>query len=244
VKHCVTPQMQDELREQLALLGLDVRESDQDRALSFLLAILKANEQINLTRITVVDEAIRLHLVDSLAALPELGLSPDGPVLDLGSGGGFPGVPLAIASARRVVLLDSVTKKGTAVAGVLAGLRDEEFRVAVESGRAEEFALNHAGEFAAVLARAVAPLPALVELASPLLMTGGTLIALKGCPDPAERASGAAAARVVGMRETNWRQFELPNGGETRVIVMYTRIGEPKIRLPRRIGLAQHSPLA
>lgn len=223
--------------------GVIVREDVAAQILSYLRAILLANRSLNLTRIADDSSAVRLHIVDSLMAIPEVDAAPDGRLLDMGSGGGFPGVPLAVASGRRSVLLDSTEKKMKAVAAALVECRLGS-EVDVVTARAEEYALREPGAFAVVTARAVAPLAALVELAAPLLRENGVLIALKGAPDSRERADGSATARVVGLREIGWREFQLPGGAEKRTIVSYRRTGNPKVRLPRRVGLAQHSPLA
>lgn len=239
VKH---PEEVANLTRQLADLRIEVRAEALDNMVEYVLLLLESNKRINLTRITSVDDALRLHIADSLTALPFLAEAPDGPVLDLGSGGGFPGVPIALASSRHVVLLDSVGKKAAAVTAVLAGLEDAP-GIDVQAGRAEEFALGHGEQYAVVVARAVAPLPSLVELAAPLLMDQGLLIALKGCPEPAERESGAAVGRMVGLSEVACAEFALA-AGEQRTIVVYRKTGSAKVVLPRRTGLAQHNPLA
>jgi 16S rRNA (guanine527-N7)-methyltransferase len=204
--------------------------------------MLEVNQVINLTRITQRESAVRMHLLDALMALPELLEAAEGPILDLGSGGGIPGVPLAFATGRETVLLDSVSKKGRAVQGILKS-EFPDSRISVSPERAEEHARTCAGRYAAVVARAVAPLPSLVELAAPLLLSGGTLIALKGVPDADELASGRRVAELTGMYEAGVRRTTLPGGEERRTIVSYTKSGASKVRLPRRSGLAQHSPL-
>lgn len=238
----------DELDERLVSeatqLGLSVSTGAREMAIRYLAGVLDANRTINLTRIVDPWAAVHLHLLDSLAAMSEVESAPEGRVLDLGTGGGFPGVPLAIATGRRFTLLDSVAKKGAAIQRVLSEVGVDASIVRVESGRAEELAARSPGAFAAVVARAVAPLPSLVELAAPLLVPQGLLIALKGCPEISERESGAAVGRIVGMSEHAWRVFCLPGGGEDRTIVTYVKDGSSKVRLPRRTGLAQRSPLA
>jgi len=244
VKHRVPAGLGDIFASELDELGIGVTAMQQEWMLQYLMALLDMNTRINLTRITDPESAVRLHLVDSLAALPELSTAPAGDVLDIGSGGGFPGVPLAAVSGREFVLLDSVAKKVTAVASVLDALPSPGSAIAVSPERAEDVARSDPRRFAAVVARAVAPLPSLVELAAPVLMDGGVLIALKGSPEPEEYASGLAAAKLVGMTEQTRRELTLPRGGEVRTIVMYSRTGPSSVTLPRRTGLAQNSPLA
>ena len=227
----------------LAQAGISVAEAAQAEMLAYLRAVLIANAAVNLTAIDEFDSALRLHIVDSLVALPELLESPSGVMLDLGSGGGFPGVPLMLATGRRVVLLDSVKKKGAAVSALL----QETLRgrpIEVMSERAEDHSKRHGARYAVVVARAVAPLASILELASPLLCSGGMLVALKGSPEDSEVTSGARVASIVGFGRLSMRQVTLPGGSERRTIVSANKIRESKIPLPRRNGLAQKSPLA
>jgi 16S rRNA (guanine527-N7)-methyltransferase len=209
----------------------------------YLESLLDANERLNLTRVTDPRAAVRLHLVDSLIALPELHEAPTGVMLDLGSGGGFPGVPLALAAGRPAVLMDSVKKKTSAVTEVLLRTLPAS-QIVVVSERAEDHARLHAGEYSAVLARAVAPLAALLELASPLLRMGGVFVALKGVPQPEEMIAGEKVATMTGFGSLRVRRLVLPGGEERRTVVSAEKIGGATIRLPRRNGLAQRSPLA
>lgn len=208
---------------------------------SYLLAVLEANETTNLTRVTDLDEAQRLHILDSLTALPEVNAAPAGSLCDMGSGGGFPGVPLAIATGRRTTLIDSVGKKARIVSEILAS-QGLDTLIDTSSQRIEEYALTHRGDYAVVVARALAPLPVLIELAAPLLCEGGALVALKSRPSQDELDSAAKASHVCGLRLTSSRAFRLV-GTEQRVIFSYTRIGKASIRLPRKIGFAQKRPL-
>lgn len=223
-------------------LGVEMSADRVLRAVAYLIDILEVNQRINLTKVTDAKAAVRLHLLDSLAAAPELTAAPVGEVLDLGSGGGFPGVPLAILSGRRFVLLDSIGKKSAAVQEVLDCCPGRVL-ARTATARAEVMAVSSPGRFSAVVARAVSPLPSLVELAAPLLKRGGHLIVLKGRPSEVELASGLAVAGIAGMREVSRRAFSLPGGGEARTILTYAKVGEAKVLLPRRVGLAQHQPL-
>lgn len=222
---------------------LEIGPAVQDALMAYLDAIIEVNRSLNLTRITDPESGVRLHLVDSLLALPEVATAPAGPLLDIGTGGGFPGVPLCVATGRSGTLLDSVGKKARAVNAVLGELRIAE-GVSAAPERAEEHARSHRGEYAVVTARAVSELPSLVELAAPLLSQGGMLIALKGSPAPEELERGRLVGSKVGMREVSIRRQELPGEHERRCIVSYERCGHSAIKLPRRTGAAQNTPLA
>jgi len=240
VKHLST--RTSELASLCAELGLETTESVLKKLVRYLDAVLEANVTVNLTRITDPDQALRLHLLDSMTALPEVDSSPSGRMCDIGTGAGFPGVPIALVTGRKCVLLDSVRKKGDATARILAEL-ELGAGITVCHDRAEQHARTHSGEYAVVTARAVAPLASLVELAAPLLEVGGMLIALKGDPSAEEYSSGLEAAKVVGLSLESRRDFALPGGGEQRCVIAIRRTGHSRVELPRREGLAQHAPL-
>jgi 16S rRNA (guanine527-N7)-methyltransferase len=231
------------LRALCSEAGIELDDSALGLMVAYLDAIIEKNRSVNLTRISEPREALRLHLVDSLLALPEVSISLEGTLLDLGTGGGFPGAPLCIASKRRGILLDSIGKKVTAVNEVLAavGLAGQ---VEAIASRAEE--LSHSGgqRFSVVTARAVSSLASLLELASPILEPGGVLIALKGVPTSEEVNAARAVAPLVGMAERSVRECVVPGGDERRTLIAYEKRGPGTIKLPRRIGLAQKSPLA
>jgi 16S rRNA (guanine527-N7)-methyltransferase len=199
-----------------------------------------ANALFNLTAIKE-DDWIWAHVIDSLSCIPEVSASIPGPMADLGSGGGFPGVPVAVATHREVVLVESVKKKAAFLANVMAVLA---LPGHVEPVRAEELALSEPRTFAVVTARALSGLASLVELASPLLKRGGRLVCLKGDPRAEELESGATAARMCGMALVGSRDVRLPISDAKRMIVVYERTGRSKVDLPRRTGLAQRQPLA
>jgi 16S rRNA (guanine527-N7)-methyltransferase len=224
-------------------LGVPIDPEALVQVVAYVEALIEANQRVNLTSISAPEEALRLHALDSLAAAPEVASAPAGTLLDVGSGGGIPGVPLALQSERNAVLLDSVRKKMAAVQVILdqMGLGAT---ISTEGARAEDHARSHRAAYAVVTTRAVSALNSLAELASPLLAEGGRFVALKGQPGAHELASGREVAEKVGMREVSVRRFLLPGGGEARTIVCYERVGRPLVALPRRTGLAQHHPLA
>jgi len=231
------------LHDELATLGIELGVTAQTQVIEHLQWVLDENTRVNLTAIKSPNEAVRLHAVDSLTALEEVELAPAGPLLDIGTGGGFPGIPLAIASGRDTTLLDSVGKKCSAIAGFLdrAGLGDS---VCVETARAEEFALRQRGKYSVVVMRAVSALPSIVELAAPLLSVSGVLVAMKARIDDDELRRGMKAGEIVGMVHAGTRTVVLPDGGEIRSIITFQRVGESSVPLPRRNGTAQKRPLA
>ena len=171
-----------ELAAGLARLGLPAGDDVVARLLRLLAELERWNRRINLTAVRDVDDMIGLHLMDSVAVRPLLaGRS----VLDVGTGAGFPGLPLAIVAPQLAfTLLDSNGKKISFVRHMIGdlGLGNA---VAVHA-RTEDYL--PAARFDTVVARAVAPLPRLVGLAGHLVADGGTLLALKGKYPAAELA--------------------------------------------------------
>jgi 16S rRNA (guanine527-N7)-methyltransferase len=206
--------------------------------------VLDTNKSIRLTAIHDKEDGIRLHILDSLLALTEFQDAPSGPALDIGTGGGYPGLPLAVATGRPVDLLDSVQKKARAIDDFLELKKFDLPKMSTIGLRAEELALTHAGYYSVILARAVSALPSLVELASPLLMQGGVLIAHKGPLDADELDRAVKVAHITGMKFVSDREYALPLGNEQRSVIVFEKIGKPEIDLPRRPGRAQRKPLA
>ena len=220
----------------------------QDDVLQFLYRhldyVLTTNSSIRLTAIHSKEEGERLHILDSLMVLPEVLSAPEGRMLDIGTGGGYPGIPLALAAERSVDLLDSVQKKARAIEDFVQRDYKGSLELRALGERAEELALSKPAYYSAVLARAVSSLPALVELSSPLLIMGGRLIAHKGPFDEGELERALVVADITGMRYLSKREYELPGGDEQRTVYVFEKSGEPSMDLPRRSGRAQRKPLA
>lgn len=217
--------------------------SKQEKILAeYLRAVLIANQAVNLTSVTSFEEGMLLHIEDSLAALEEVKAAPMGALVDLGSGGGFPGVPLAVASGRDTMLVDSTAKKMTAVEHILKTL--ELKHIATTAERVEELAIRNPRAFAVATARALASIPSLLELAAPLLQMNGQLIVYKGPGYEEElfRAQGLEAK--LGLRLTSARNFLLSDLETQRTILVFEKYAESEVTLPRRVGMAQKRPYA
>lgn len=217
-------------------------EQIQQQIDRYLELVLEVNKSINLTRIDSIEQAKVLHIEDSLSALPELCAAPKGLYGDLGSGGGFPGIPLAIASGRRTVLVDSVQKKMRALESVISdlGLSD---RITTYAGRIEDLGSEKRSSFSVLTARALSRLDSLLELSSPLLKKGGRLICYKARTADEELESSLAMQHLVGMELVSRRSFMLSDGETFRELLVFEKVGRSQIKLPRRVGLAQNKPI-
>lgn len=223
------PGYSDALDPALTALGITLTDAGRAAIDGHVRLLLAWTSAINLTAIRDPAAIAIRHVVDSLSGLAVLRERGIGRFVDLGSGGGFPGIPLAAAlPADRALLVDSIAKKvrflTTAIDAV--GLSD---RVAAEAVRSEDLAVTVAdrGQWPAVTARAVAPLAELIELAFPLLAPGGILVAWK-------RGDVAGPA---GLRE------ELAAAGRALAAIdPYGRIlvGSPASRSATVVDLAEH----
>lgn len=230
----------DEITNGLARMGISCGPGEAAALLVHLRLVDEANASFNLTAIAPGD-SVAMHVLDSAAAVPFLDAAPEGDFADLGSGAGFPGIPLAILTGRSVTLVESVKKKAAFLERAAAELR---LKATVQPVRAEELATERRGGYSAVTARALSSLPSLVELASPLLCVGGVLICLKGRPEDAELARGDAAAALCGMVRTETSAVLVPGIDAARTVVVFRRSGKSKLVLPRRNGMAQRQPIA
>lgn len=203
--------------------------------------VIEANKTTNITRISSPEEGMILHVEDSLAGLDEINAAPEGLYGDMGSGAGFPGIPLAIETGRPTILIDSVGKK----AKLLQEFADELGLEQVSSygGRLEELAMERPGEFSVLTARALSKLGSLMELATPLLKKGGRLICYKSHIEDQEIAHAIALEKKLGLKLVSDRDFYLSDGETYRRIVVFEKVKKPSIKLPRHVGYAQKKPL-
>jgi 16S rRNA (guanine527-N7)-methyltransferase len=227
------------LHEICAAVGLN---EEAERKLEALLQLL-AGDRSAPTSVRTPDEAVDAHVADSLSVLPLLSdhllLEP---IVDIGSGAGFPGLPLAVAFETAAVdLIESTSRKCHFIARAIEELEQQNARVVCE--RAEDWArVEGAERYGLAVARALAPLPTLVEYASPLLRQGGTLIAWKGARDPAEERASAAAAHVLGMNPESIHPVMPFPGTRHRHLHVLTKTAPTPAGIPRRPGLARKRP--
>ena len=238
VKHSDAIDAQD-LETALHAAGVQSTVAQRSMLVSHAQSVLHTNRTTNLTRIVQPTAVIRLHILDSLAFLPFV--SPlSGPLVDIGSGAGYPGVPIAVMTGLQVTLCEANRRKAAFLSSFVL---DQGLPARVFHGRAEDLARAEPEIYSTALARAVAGLPSLVELAAPLLAMGGCFIALKGEPSPDEVSAGSAAGALCGMAQKQDTPYVLQGGNERRRVIVYERVARPSVHLPRRVGMAQTKPL-
>ncbi len=230
--------MSDNLKTELAV--------EQQRAFrNYAALLLEWNAHTNLTAITDPLEIEVKHFLDSLTLLRAMRPAAGTRVVDVGSGAGFPGVPLKIVFPHISLTLVEATGKKAAFLEHLARelkLRD----VKVVNCRAEECGQDaaHRERYDLALARAVAAMPTLVEYLLPLCRVGGQCVAYKGEHAPQEAAQAENALRVLGGRLRQLVPVELPGVAETRYLVVIDKTAATPDKYPRRPGVPAKRPLA
>jgi 16S rRNA (guanine527-N7)-methyltransferase len=228
-----------ELREAVVRHGVG---ADAAGPLARLLAALRQEPDPHTT--VAAEDAVDVHVADSLVALEVEGLRRAARIADLGAGAGFPGLPLAVALPdAQVDLIESSRRKCAVIERLAAAAGVGNARVVC--ARAEDWAAGEGRDaYGAVCVRAVAQLPVLVEYAAPLLADRGLLVAWKGSRDPGEEARGEHAARIVGLEPLGERAVEPYPGSLNRHLHLYRKLSPTPARFPRRAGIAVKRPLA
>lgn len=205
--------------------------------------LVEVNKKVNLTRITQPREVMIKHFLDSLELLawcPSVG----GTLLDMGSGAGFPGIPLKIARPDLpVVLLESSRKKADFLKSAVALL--ELAGVKVLQARAEDLARRdeYRDSFALVVSRAVARLPVLLELCLPLTLPGGIFVAYKGPEAEKEAAEAGRALMELRARLNGLYRYSLPEDFGERTLLFFAKEGPTPDPYPRKAGIPEKRPL-
>jgi len=206
--------------------------------------LLEWNSRYNLTAIRDPQEIRARHFLDSLTCLIAMRGTPMERVIDVGSGAGFPGIPLKIACPdMQLTLLESIGKKADFCRQVVQSLNLK--AVSVISGRAETLgqASDHRQRYDWALARAVAVMPVLAEYLLPLVKIGGHALAMKGESAPVEAQSAENALRLLGGSLRQLIPVTLPSVVEERYLVVVDKTASTPAAYPRRVGIPAKRPL-
>jgi 16S rRNA (guanine527-N7)-methyltransferase len=214
--------------------------SAQQRQLASVLSLLETDEHAP-TAVRAPEEAARVHVADSLAALGVQALGKAQRVADLGSGAGFPGLALAVAlPSAEVSLIESQRRRCEFLERVCAAAEIENVRVVWT--RAEEWQAG-ASRNDVVVARALAPQTVVLEYAAPLLRSGGALIDWRGRRDEAAEDEADRAAALLGLSREEVRRVIPFEGADDHHLHVFVKTRATPARFPRRAGVARKRPL-
>ena len=206
--------------------------------------LLEWNARFNLTAIRETEGIRAKHFLDSLTCMLAWRDAPPASLIDIGTGAGFPGIPLKILyPALSMVLVESVGKKAEFCRHVATVLGLE--RVEVIQSRAEEVGqmAKYRERFDWAVARAVANLPILVEYLTPLVRVGGGVLAQKGESGPSEAHASEKAIHLLGGRMRQLIKVDLPGVAEERYLVVIDKVAATPPNYPRRVGIPSKKPL-
>lgn len=234
--------LRQKIKEEAAALGIVIDEEQASLMSNHWQMVVEANSRFNLTAIRSRQEAVTKHYVDSLLPLPFL--PPVGQALDIGSGAGYPGIPLAIMRPElQWTLLDSSQKRCSFLQQAVDQLNLPQINILC--ARAEKAAHEPLlrQSFSVAIARAVSPLPALLEYALPFLIKGGLFLAMKGPGLQEELEKSQNALRLLGGNLQAVHKYVLPGGGGERHIALISKEADCPEKYPRREGKPEKSPL-
>lgn len=231
------------LASEAAKYGISLDSTALDKFDTYAQLLVQTNRQYNLTSITEPDEIVYKHFVDSLVLSVSADIDPGARVIDVGTGAGFPGIPLLILRPDiRLTLLDSTAKKLVFIETVLAelGLAAETLHSRAElAARSPEYR----EKFDVAAARAVAALPVLSEYCLPFLKLGGRFIAMKSRGADEEISSAEGAIGILGGKIAEVKRFEIENCG-SRTLIITKKISQTPPKYPRASAQISKKPLA
>jgi 16S rRNA (guanine527-N7)-methyltransferase len=206
--------------------------------------LLDWNSRFNLTAIREKEGIRTKHFLDSLSCLVAMEGRSFSRLIDIGTGAGFPGIPLKIALPHlQLTLVESVGKKVGFCQHVVQALNLD--KTEVLQVRAEELAQdpNYREKFDWAVGRAVANMSTLLEYLLPFVRLGGAILAQKGTSGPVETQSSQNAAQLLGGRLRILHKLELPGVVEERYLVVFDKVARTPLHYPRRIGIPSKTPL-
>jgi 16S rRNA (guanine527-N7)-methyltransferase len=232
------------VREAQERFGVTITPEQAAQFDTYVRMLIEWNAHTNLTAITEPNEVEIRHFLDSFSIVKAVDLKAGTRIIDVGTGAGFPGLPLAMVFSHiNVTLLEATGKK----VAFLEHLIDEFSLINVQAvhARAEEAGqmTAHRTKYDLVLARAVARLPSLLEYLLPLAKVGGYCIAMKGRTAHEEAADSARALQTLGGRLHDIITVELPEVNEPHYLVVVEKTSATPAAYPRKPGIPTHKPL-
>ena len=230
--------------EKLSAIGITLDEKQKQQFYEFYEILVEWNKVMNLTGITEYEEVNEKHFVDRLSIIKAVDLTKVETVIDVGTGAGFPGIPLKIAFPHlNIVLLDSLNKRIKFLDAVIEKLGLVEIRTI--HGRAEDYAkqAEYREQFDLCVSRAVANLATLSEYCLPYVKVGGMFVPYKSGEIDEEVSAAKKATHILGGKLQDVMKFQLPGTEIGRSFVKIEKVQNTSKKYPRKAGLPAKEPL-
>ncbi|MEX0652830.1 MAG: 16S rRNA (guanine(527)-N(7))-methyltransferase RsmG [Phycisphaeraceae bacterium] len=239
------PTIPDFVPRELEQLGVTLAPDRLDTLARYLARLLDATQRVNLTAIREPDAAWRRLIIDSLTLLPGFDPVPAGAaIIDIGTGGGLPGIPLAIARPDlRVTLLEATGKKVRFLNDCITELHLANTQAIQARAEAVGQDAAHRQRYDVAVSRAVGPMPEVLEYSLPLVKVGGRVLVMKGPKVEQELAAAGDALNILGAGELEVFEAYPPAFGQDLVIVSLLKDRATPKAYPRRPGVPHHEPL-
>lgn len=225
-------------------LGITLSDRQIEQFLLYYEYLIEKNKVMNLTAITEYEDVMVKHFLDSLSIVKAIDMKSVSSVLDLGTGAGFPGIPLKIAFPEiEIVLLDSLNKRIRFLEEVIEKCRFD--KIAAIHARAEELAKKkeYREQFDLCVSRAVANLSSLSEYCIPYVKCGGRFISYKSGNIDMELEEAERAIGILGGSAPEKISFSIPNTNIERTLIIISKEKETPAKYPRKAGLPAKDPL-
>lgn len=228
--------------EEVKKLNISLNEEQLDKFEKYYSRLVEVNEYMNLTAITEKNEVYNKHFLDSLSIVKALDITKSFTLCDVGSGAGFPSIPLAIACPNaNVTIIDALNKRIKFLNELVSYININNVRAYHK--RAEEYAKESREIFDVVTARAVARLNVLAELCLPLTKLGGYFIAMKAQSGDEELIEAKKAISILGGEVKDIISFDLPDMAGSRNIIIIKKVKETPNKYPRAFAKIKERPL-
>lgn len=234
----------EKFKSGLNKLEIDLSEQQIQQFLDYYEMLIEKNKVMNLTAITEFEDVVEKHFLDSLSLVQQVDLQQELQVLDLGTGAGFPGIPLKIAFPKlNIVLMDSLNKRINFLNEVIEALKLE--NIAAVHGRAEEMARKpeYREKFDLCVSRAVANLASLSEYCLPFVTQGGAFISYKSGEIEEEVTQSKKAVFLLGGKIESVKKFRLVETDAERSFVQIRKVKKTPKTYPRKAGTPSKNPI-
>ena len=235
----------ESFKKKVNMLHIELSDKQYDQYVTYYEMVVEKNKVMNLTGITEFDEFIDKHYIDSLSIVNAMDMHQVQSAIDVGTGAGFPGVPLKIAFPElEACLLDSLNKRVKFLEETFALLGLE--NISAIHGRAEEYAKNKAyrEKYDLCVSRAVSGLATLSEYCLPYVKVGGLFVSYKSGSVKEEAEAAEKAVKILGGKIRDIQYFDLPGSEISRSLVIIEKVKNTPGKYPRKAGTPLREPLA